>query len=70
MPKKAKKRQKRQILQTYNTARFVQYGKIRIKYDMAYYTNTPYDTSLHNAITRHMCYYKAHSLMAVSRPTF
>ena len=24
----------------------VQYGKKRVKYDKAYYTNTPYDTSL------------------------
>jgi hypothetical protein len=23
----------------------VQYGKLRVKYDMAYYTNMPYDTS-------------------------
>jgi len=46
LPKKAKKWQKRQILQFKNTARFVQYGEIRVKYDMAYYTNTPYDTSL------------------------
>ena len=30
----------------YNTARFVQYGKLRVKYDMAYYMNTPNDTSL------------------------
>ena len=24
----------------------VQYGKIRVKYETAYYTNTPYDTAL------------------------
>jgi hypothetical protein len=35
-----------QILHPYYTARFVQYGKMRFKYDTAYYTNTPYDTSL------------------------
>jgi len=37
LPKKARKRQKRQILQSYNTARFVQYGKIHVKYGTAYY---------------------------------
>jgi len=42
LPKRAKKA-KKQILQSYITAQFVQYGKIRVKYD---YTNTPYDTSL------------------------
>jgi hypothetical protein len=31
---------------SYIPAQFVQYGKIRVKYDTAYYTNTPYDTSL------------------------
>jgi hypothetical protein len=49
LPKKAPKRQKtakRHILQSYNMARFVQNGKIRVNYDTAYYTNTPYDTSL------------------------
>jgi len=46
LPKKAKNGQKRQTLQSYNTAQFVQYGKIRVKCDAAYYMNTPYDTSL------------------------
>jgi hypothetical protein len=35
------------ILQLYNTAWFVQHGKICVEYDTAYYTNTPYDTSLY-----------------------
>jgi hypothetical protein len=36
-------------------ARFVQYGKIRVKYDTAYYTNnTPYDTSLVLAYPMHI----------------
>ena len=43
LPKKAKKRQ---ILQSYHTAQFVQYGKIRVTYHSTYYTNTPYDPSL------------------------
>ena len=30
----------------YNTARFVQYGKIRAEYEMANHPNTSYDTSL------------------------
>ena len=30
----------------YNTARFVQYSKTSVYYNTAYYTNTPYDTSL------------------------
>ena len=37
---------KGKILLSYNAAQFVQYGKIRVHYDMAYYTKTPYDTSL------------------------
>jgi hypothetical protein len=44
--KRPKKGKKGQILQSHNTAQFVQYGKIRVKYDTAYYTNTLYDTSL------------------------
>jgi hypothetical protein len=50
LPKKAKNRQKRQILQPYNTAQFVQYGNLRVKYHAAYYTNTPYDPSLQNML--------------------
>jgi hypothetical protein len=46
LPKKTKKGKTRQILQSYNTAQFVQYGKIRVKYHTAYFTNTPYDPSL------------------------
>jgi hypothetical protein len=34
------------ILQSYNTAQFVWYSKIRTKYHTACYTNTPYDPSL------------------------
>jgi hypothetical protein len=36
-----------QILHPYILARFVQFGKIRVKYGTTYYTKTPYDTSLH-----------------------
>jgi len=42
----AKKAKNPQILQPYNTSRFVQYGQIRVKYDTAQYFNTPFDTSL------------------------
>jgi hypothetical protein len=44
--KRPKNSKKRQIAQSYNTAQFVQYIKIRVKYHTAYYTNTPYDPSL------------------------
>jgi hypothetical protein len=42
---KGQERQKKANL-SYNTAQFVQYGKIRVKYHTAYYTNTPYNPSL------------------------
>jgi hypothetical protein len=45
--KRPKIDQNGQILHSYNTARFVLYGKIRVKYDTTYYTNMPYDTSLY-----------------------
>ena len=48
LPKKVKKGKRRQILQSYNTAQFVQYGKIRVKHHTGFYTNTPYDPSLVN----------------------
>jgi hypothetical protein len=50
LPKNDKTRQNRQYLPSYNMAQFVQYCSIRVKYDTAYYTNTPYDTSLAKTI--------------------
>jgi len=34
----------------------VQYGKIRVKYETAYYTTTPYDTSLPSSMHRLWAY--------------
>jgi hypothetical protein len=43
--KKPKNGKKRQNLQSYQQAQFVQYGSLRVKYHTAYYTNSPYDPS-------------------------
>jgi len=44
--KRPKPGKKWQILQSYNMAQLVHYGKIHIIYHTAYFMNTPYDPSL------------------------